>query len=253
MQVNQLLYMLWQDNLMDIVAIIWFFICFFGYKRYAIQTSRRKPCLASVLHNYRMQWMQRMLRRDIRITDVTAIANIEHQVSFFASASMIILVGLVTLFGYGGEALLMLDEIPLVINHTMSEWYAKILLLILLFVYAFFKFTWSLRQLGFVSVMISAIPQPDEHEYDCTASQNMANRTAKMISMAANNFNFGLRSFYYSLAVLTWLVNPVLFIVTTAIVVAILYSREFCSSSLAELMGLNDTKNTRTLVKYDRL
>ena len=164
---------------------------------------------------------------------------------------MIILVGLVTLFGYGGEALLMLDEIPLVINQTMSEWYAKILLLILLFVYAFFKFTWSLRQLGFVSVMISATPQPDE--YDVTASQNIANRTAKMISMAANNFNFGLRSFYYSLAVLTWLVNPALFIVTTAIVVVILYSREFCSSSLAELMGLNDAKNNRTLVKYDRL
>ena len=37
MQVNQVLYMLWQDNLIDTVAIIWFFICFFGYKKYAIQ------------------------------------------------------------------------------------------------------------------------------------------------------------------------------------------------------------------------
>jgi len=79
---------------------------------------------------------------------------------------------------------------------------------------------------------------------------DQVNRAAKILSMAANNFNFGLRAYYYSLAVLTWTIHPVAFMIATSAVVYILYSREFNSSSLAELMGSNDSKNRKTLVDY---
>jgi hypothetical protein len=37
---------------------------------------------------------------------------------------------------------------------------------------------------------------------------------------------------------------------TTSLVIYILYTREFNSSSLAELKGSNDSKNRKTLVDY---
>ncbi|HAW16886.1 MAG TPA: hypothetical protein DCW89_01215, partial [Oceanospirillaceae bacterium] len=53
-----------------------------------------------------------------------------------------------------------------------------------------------------------------------------------------------------SLAVLTWSIHPLVFMITTCVVVYILYSREFNSSSLAELKGSNDSKNRKTIVDY---
>jgi uncharacterized membrane protein len=64
----------------------------------------------------------------------------------------------------------------------------------------------------------------------------LAKRIASMTSMAANNFNIGLRTYYYSIAILTWFINPWFFMVSTAGIVLILYRREFKSSTLKILM-----------------
>ncbi|MNJ78871.1 hypothetical protein D3C77_767340 [compost metagenome] len=53
-----------------------------------------------------------------------------------------------------------------------------------------------------------------------------------MISLAANQFNFGLRSYYFGLAMLAWFINPWFFIIATTGVVLVLYRREFHSDVL---------------------
>jgi uncharacterized membrane protein len=63
-----------------------------------------------------------------------------------------------------------------------------------------------------------------------------ASRVAKMTSMAANNFNLGLRTYYFCLAILGWFINPWLFMALSGGVVYILYRREFKSSTLNTLM-----------------
>jgi uncharacterized membrane protein len=54
--------------------------------------------------------------------------------------------------------------------------------------------------------------------------------------MAANNFNLGLRTYYFSLSVLAWFINPWLFMLMVTGVVFILYRREFNSSTLRQLV-----------------
>lgn len=223
------------ENWLNLIALIWFLICFKGYMFYARRRSFDTPCLASMLHMYRKEWMLRMLTRDVRIADTTAIANLERGVSFFASTTMLILAGLMTILGSTQAAIDVVADIPFAMTATSAEWELKILLLISLFVYAFFKFTWSLRQYGFVSIMIGGAPLPEEKVSDMQIDAH-ASRVAKMTSMAANNFNLGLRTYYFCLAILGWFINPWLFMVLSAGVVYILYRREFKSSTLNTLM-----------------
>lgn len=223
-------------NWMNILAMVWFITCFKGYNYYSKRRASDTHCLASVMHNYRLQWMSRMMQRDVRIADTTAIANLERSVSFFASSTMLILAGLMTVLGSTEKAIDIVGDIPFASHATKAEWELKLLLLIGLFIYAFLKFTWSLRQYGFTSVMLGGAPMPGEEMGESERNAHVS-RLAIMSSMAANNFNLGLRTYYFSMAVLGWFIHPGLFVVLTAGVVFILYRREFKSSTLRELIS----------------
>lgn len=229
------LLLLVQDNWLNTLALGWFLLCFRGYMYYSAYKSRTTPCLVSMLHLYRTEWMQRMLAREVRIADTTAIANLERSVAFFASTTILVLAGLMTVMSSAEKAINLVEDLPFVMVATRQEWELKLLLLVILFIYAFFKFTWSLRQYGFVSVMIGGAPLPAENP---SAAQQRAHaeRIAKMASMAAHNFNLGLRTYYFSISVLGWFINPWLFMLLTFTVVVVLYRREFTSSTLQTLM-----------------
>ena len=114
------------------------------------------------------------------------------------------------------------------------------MVLIVVFVYAFFKFTWSLRQYGFVTVMVGAADHIENTPENSSKLDKAAQRIAKMGSMAAYNFNSGLRTYYFSMSILAWFISPWLFMFSSAAVVLILYRREFKSTTLKTLQGLED-------------
>lgn len=219
----------------DLVALTWFLICFVGYFYYARYASYRVNCLASLMHKYRGEWMRAALDREVRVADTTTITNLERGVTFFASTTMLVLAGLLTLLSRSDMAIDLLSELPFTEPMSRLQWDLRIVVMMVMFVYAFFKFTWALRQYGFVSVMIGGGPNPADNT-DSRVLDLHAERSARMASMAANNFNAGLRTYYFAVAVLGWMVNPGLFMVLCAVVVLILYRREFSSSTLQTLM-----------------
>jgi uncharacterized membrane protein len=58
--------------------------------------------------------------------------------------------------------------------------------------------------------------------------------------MAANEFNYGLRAYYFGMSTLAWFINPWFFMLVTAGVVLVLYRREFHSDVL-EVMVYTQT------------
>lgn len=227
-------------NWLNLLAGIWFLTCFNGYMRYAKARNYRSdsdsPSLASEMHKYRYQWMEKVMTREMRVADAAAIANLEKSVSFFASTTMLILAGLITILGSTEKAIDLISALPYALATNRAEWELKIMMLILLFAYAFFKFTWSLRQYGFVTIMIGSAPLPSE-QLQAHERTGFANKMASMASMAANNFNLGLRTYYFSISMLTWFIHPVLFMFSASLVVFILFRREFKSSTLKVLTG----------------
>nr|WP_239495495.1 DUF599 family protein [Marinomonas primoryensis] len=75
-----------QLNTLDIATLFVFFACWWGYAAYAQYNSRRRACLVSVLHQFRLAWMSRLLRRDNRIADASVMANLERSSLFLHQA-----------------------------------------------------------------------------------------------------------------------------------------------------------------------
>jgi len=116
-----------------------------------------------------------------------------------------------------------------------SELFSRIniLLTISIFVYAFFKFTWSIRQYHFCTVLVGAAPltkEPQGHD-------EYIDMMTKVASHAAEDFNQGLRAFYFAFAAIAWFFHPWLSVASSAVVVYILYQREFRSRTLRALTG----------------
>jgi uncharacterized membrane protein len=82
--------------------------------------------------------------------------------------------------------------------------------------------------------MVGAAPVPAEQPSEKQVRAH-AERIATMASLAANNFNLGLRTYYFSIAVLGWFMNAWVFVLLTAVIVFVLYRREFTSSTLRTL------------------
>ncbi len=228
------------QTLPHLIAVVWFIACWAGYTRYASWRGRDTACLASVLHLYRQDWMQRLLLRDNRIADANVIGNLERNASFFASSTLIILAGVLTVLGASDRAVSLLADLPFVqpASRGLSE--IKLLCLAVVFVYAFFTFSWCMRQYNFAAVLVASAPMVGERNVSDQERKAFGERAARVVSMAANQFNFGLRAYYFGMATLAWFIHPWFFMVVTAGVVLILYRREFHSDVL-EVMVFTPT------------
>lgn len=223
-----------------LIAVLWFVMCWAGYTRYASWRGRDTACLASVLHLYRQDWMRRMLLRDNRIADANVIGNLERNAGFFASSTLIILAGVLTALGASERAVSLLADLPFAqpVSRGLSE--IKLLALAVVFVYAFFTFSWCMRQYNFAAVLVASAPMAGERNVSDLERKSFAERAARVISMAANQFNFGLRAYYFGMATLAWFIHPWFFMVVTTGVVLVLYRREFHSDVL-EVMVFTPT------------
>jgi len=99
-------------NLLDLMAFLWFCIAWLGYAELAKRASGRRKNLITLMTGYRLDWMRSMLRRENRITDMTAIANLVRSISFFASTSIILQVGFFSMLGYRDHAQAIIGSVP---------------------------------------------------------------------------------------------------------------------------------------------
>lgn len=217
-------------SLLNVIALSCFVICWVGYTGFARKKAKTTNCVARCLHQHRIHWMYEVIGRDMRVSEAALLANLERNISFFASSALLILAGVLTLFSQVDKLESVISSIPYAEtpNHAMVQ--LKLSLLALIFVMAFFNFTWSLRQYGFVNVMIGACPFDDSG-----SNKNLkkyAEQMAVVQDQAAHAFNYGLRAFYFSIAALCWLFHPVIFMLASLFVVYTLYSREFRSKAV---------------------
>jgi uncharacterized membrane protein len=183
----------------------------------------------------RVAWMRNMAQRNERAFDAIVLNGLGQGNAFFASTSAIVIGGLAAVMGSGEKVQGLLEQLPYVAKSSVVLWELKVLLLIAIFVFAFFKFAWAFRLSHYTAIMIAATPNPAPgNEMACTAH---ADRTARLIGIAAEHANSGLRSYYYAIAAMAWFFHPVAFAVATGWVVAILIRRDFFSRSLRILRG----------------
>lgn len=221
-------------SLLDMLAFGWFIVSWIVYSEisHRIHVKDIRDNLLSIMHLYRVQWMRQMLKRENRIPDMTGVGNMIRSISFFGSTSIFLVLGSMGLLGYSEQAQEIIRAIPYAVPPTPFVWEMKVGLLIVVFVNAFFKYTWSLRLFNYLTIYVGAAPCPREH---LEQHEAYARRGAEMMTSAARHFNLGLRAYYYGFAIISWFFHPLAFIITTSVVIWVLYRREFLSGTFFRL------------------
>ena len=157
----------------------------------------------------------------------------QRSVLFFAQTSIFIIAGLLAAFGTADRIAGLLAEVPIASPGTLREVHIKLTVLIAVFVYSFFKFTWSMRLFNYLSVLVGAAPAHDAPSEG--GGESVVGRAARLGDLAVDHFNRGIRGYYFGLAVLSWFLDPWLFVLATLWVALVLWRREFRSNTLAAM------------------
>ncbi len=219
----------------DWLAMLLFFASWIGYAWYAERGHSGGDTLLARTNQYRRYWLLQASYRDPRMLDGIITQALSTTPAFFSSASIIVLGGLFALLGVTDRASELVNEMPFSQPSTVMLFDAKVLLLVGIFIYAFFRFSWSMRLHTFVALAIGSMPSAESFEGGQFDRQAHVLRASRLVGLAAEAFNSGLRAYYMSFAVIGWFFSPQAFIVATLLVVAVIYRREFQSDVLKVL------------------
>jgi uncharacterized membrane protein len=220
-------------SVLDWLALAVFVGGWAGYAWFARHWAQTRPSILASTNRIRRQWMLQTTYRDVRVLDGVVVQNLSTSPSFFASTTILIIGGLVAVLGITDKATELVREIPFAARTSNLVFDMKSIVLLAIFVYAFFRFTWSMRQYTFGALMVASAPEAKQFEELGLSREAFANKAGRIVSLAAETFNDGLRGYYFAFAAMAWFISPWLFVLGTFTVVSILYRREFHPDVLA--------------------
>lgn len=241
MDISHLRFVLWKGtfslmnmfpnlNVLDAIAVLWFVTVWVGYAILLDHSKYAKNTLSAAMDQQRREWMNTMYTRELRIVDTSIMAGLQQGTAFFASTSLFAIGGTFALLNAAEEVLDVFSHLPYAIEMTRAEWETKIIGLLTIYAYAFFKFGWAYRLFNYASMLVGAVPNKEE---DPTPTAKLAIKSAAdMTILAGIHFNRGLRAFFFAMGFLGWFISAHLFIITTTLVVLVLLRRQFYSASL---------------------
>ncbi len=194
--------------------------------------STKHPSVTIIMADYRREWMRQMITREPRIFDATLLNGLRQGTAFFASGCMIAIGGVLAVVGNTETLQGVATELTLEGGPALV-WRVKLLVVVLFLTHGFLKFVWANRLFGYCAVVMAAVP----NEVDHPLAGARAQQAAEINIRAAWNFNRGLRSIYYALGTLAWLLGPLALLVATVLVSYLIWEREFSSRPRKILMA----------------
>lgn len=243
---------------LDIFSFCWFIGCWLGYSLFARKQAKKRNSLSSVLYRYRKEWVLKLSKSGMSEVDSELLGSLERQVSFMASTSLLILASLVTVLSAASDEFMNMSTLRFVQEVSLEIVQMKLLLMICIFVYGFFTFSWALRQYGFCFVLFGSSFNTvrfynSNEEYQAQAAPRDFKAMTKVLDWAAHSYNYGIRAYYFAMAALAWFINDWFFMAACAVVIFVLYRREFKSSSLQAMVDARQIGNVHDEdeIKFD--
>ena len=179
-----------------------------------------------------------MSERENHIADATLLGNLLRGALFFASTTVFILGGLVALLGTAPKVAELIAQLPFAVAAEPEVAELKAMLLILVFVYAFFKFTWSAWQYNVLSILVGGMPSRSHGDAEGRAIYVAA--AGDVAALAGESYNNGVRAYYFSIPLMAWFANAYAFLAVTLVITFVLYRREFSSPIMKALRSVRN-------------
>jgi uncharacterized membrane protein len=217
-------------------AAAFFFAAWTAYAQFARWRSERRPSVLAATNRERTRWMLQSTWRENRVLDGVVVQNLSASPSFFASTTILIIGGLLAVLSSTERASEIVREIPFAARGSLLAFDLKTAMLLAVFIFAFFRFTWSLRQYTMGALLVGAAPENTMFTSEAQR-QAFADRAGRVMGLAAEAFNDGLRAYYFGFAAVAWFFSPWAMVAATLGVIVVLYQREFHSQVLQALNG----------------
>lgn len=231
---------------MDLIAVIFFFFSWILHFWVVYHSPWADITISHQMTGYRMKWMMNAVHRNPKMVDALIQNTLQHGVLFFASTSILLVGALMAGLGASDQAIALLGDMPFAINTSRAAWEIKVLLILVIFTFAFFKFAWAYRLFNYVQVLVGAAPDETAQTAIATLAgetitaeqnarmleyrNNYAVSLGRLHALGARHFTTGLNSYFYALAAVAWFLDPRLFIAATLWVSVVLYRRAFRSN-----------------------
>lgn len=217
----------------DALAALYLLVCWLGVAWWVEDSGRAHQSASTLMYAHRITWMREMSRREPRILDGNLLSGLQGSASFFASTALFGIGGVLAMLGQASKLAEVAHALPLSGPVSPDGLRLRLIIPLIFIAYAFFKFAWAQRLFGYCAVLIGAVPIWDpEREAEITKA---ADRAGKINALAARSFNRGLRSMYFTLGSLAWLVGPLALVLATTAVAWMVHRREFRSESRAAI------------------
>jgi len=210
--------------MMTLFASVFPILCWLAYNFGVPFIEARRPSLSVIMGMQRRRWVANATRRESPL-DAILSGNLMQSVSFLASTSVLLVLAVFAAFGQLPALMQTLTTLGLADGYSRAETQLHLLVLLAIFVSSFFSFTLSLRQFNHFCIMVGAIA------HDVPATEAEIDAIAMLNSLAAKNFNNGIRAYYFAVPAVSWFVSPLLAIAVTVITTLFIVHREFFSSA----------------------
>ena len=121
----------------DVLAFLCFMASWVGYTLFTDKIHDTRRPAAQVVHEYRVRWMTRLLQRDNRMADINIVTAHMRAGILFSSISILLLAGIMAILGNLAKAREVASELSFTVAASSEMWEIKVIVLLLIFVYAF--------------------------------------------------------------------------------------------------------------------
>jgi len=177
------------------------------------------------LHAVRRSWMHMLIStaRDHRTFDALMMGHIMNSISFFGSATLLVLAGLVGSLANVNDLYGVVRELKFVGTMSVELFTLYLTVVTTALGVSFFSFVYALRKLAYTLAMIGGL---GEAPGDDPQSQIMVAETATVLTEAVKSLNNGIRGYYFAVSALFLFIGPYACMLMTLVMASILYSRQ---------------------------
>lgn len=223
---------IWEMTELDLLALAFFLATWLGHTPYLTWRSRRTQTAAHAMLDHRRAWMHELLGRDMKVADTAIVGHIMSTASFFATTTVIVigaLVGVLVNLDRSAPA----EPITWLQIAQPSALKIKVVLMIIVGVYAFQSFSWAIRQANFAAVMMGAAPTSGSMTPELR--NRLATSMGNIITGVAGSYDSGMRAYFFALSAATWFISPAVFLIATISVIWLLLHRQMKSRTALAL------------------
>jgi len=213
-------------KLYDYSALLFFILSFFGYQYFYFLAAYKynRTTRETIINGYRELWLKKIIAENQPIIAIQTLRNLIMTGTFLVSLDMLLIGGIASILSSNINFVQSMNVINGIDFHTfllyLHEYPAalKIFVTIFMLLLSAYNFTIMVRILYNMNFTTSATSKDENIQFQL-----------EQIRRQARHFITGIRSLYFAIGPLIWLIDTTLMLVFTAVITISFYRFDFAT------------------------